>query len=127
MATATQQPVRLPPGPRLPKSVQGIAFLMAKHDFFAFLGRRYGTTLTVDMPLFGRTVVIRDPLLIKELVARIRAILRRASHRSGRGNVPDQLVVGPITLNTGTRLVHVANKPVSLTGAPPSGSRIASE
>jgi two-component system, OmpR family, response regulator CpxR len=35
----------------------------------------------------------------------------------GRGNAPDELVVGPITLNTGTHLVHVAHKPVALTGA----------
>ena len=27
MATATTEPVRLPPGPRIPKTVQGIAFL----------------------------------------------------------------------------------------------------
>jgi DNA-binding response OmpR family regulator len=65
----------------------------------------------------GADDYLSKPFNPRELVARIRAILRRASHRSGRGNVPDQLVVGSITLNTGTRLVHVANKPVSLTGA----------
>ena len=53
----------------------------------------------------------------RELVARIRAILRRASHRLGKANMPDEFVVGPITLNTGTHLVHVADKPVPLTGA----------
>jgi DNA-binding response OmpR family regulator len=65
----------------------------------------------------GADDYLSKPFNPRELVARIRAILRRASHRSGRANVPDQLVVGPIILNTGTRLVHVANKPVSLTGA----------
>jgi two-component system response regulator CpxR len=31
--------------------------------------------------------------------------------------VPDELTVGPITLNAGTRQVHVAEKLVALTGA----------
>ena len=87
MATATQQPVRLPPGPRLPKYVQGIAFLIAKHDFFALLGRRYGTTLTVEMPLFGRTVVIRDPLLIKDLFSTSTELAERPTELINTGSV----------------------------------------
>src|ERR1700738_1434555 len=65
----------------------------------------------------GADDYLSKPFNPRELVARIRAILRRASHRVGRGNVPDELAVGPITLNTGTHLVHVAGKPVPLTGA----------
>jgi DNA-binding response OmpR family regulator len=64
----------------------------------------------------GADDYLSKPFNPRELVARIRAILRRASHRLARG-VPDELVVGPITLNTGTHQVHVANKPVPLTGA----------
>src|SRR6202790_204208 len=65
----------------------------------------------------GADDYLSKPFNPRELVARIRAILRRASHRLGRSTVPDELVVGPITLNTGTHLVHVADKPVPLTGA----------
>jgi DNA-binding response OmpR family regulator len=64
----------------------------------------------------GADDYLSKPFNPRELVARIRAILRRASNRS-RSNVPDVLVVGPITLNTGTHLVHVADKSVPLTGA----------
>src|ERR1700720_4614371 len=65
----------------------------------------------------GADDYLSKPFNPRELVARLRAILRRASNRLGRSTVPDELVVGPITLNTGTHLVHVADKPVPLTGA----------
>jgi DNA-binding response OmpR family regulator len=65
----------------------------------------------------GADDYLSKPFNPRELVARIRAILRRASSRSPRGGVPDELNVGPITLNSGTRQVHVAEKPVALTGA----------
>jgi DNA-binding response OmpR family regulator len=65
----------------------------------------------------GADDYLSKPFNPRELVARIRAILRRSSHRSARTNVPEQLEVGPITLNAGTRQVHVAGNPVALTGA----------
>jgi len=65
----------------------------------------------------GADDYLSKPFNPRELVARIRAILRRASSRSPRGSAPDELSVGPITLNSGTRQVHVAEKPVALTGA----------
>jgi DNA-binding response OmpR family regulator len=65
----------------------------------------------------GADDYLSKPFNPRELVARIRAILRRASTRSVRGNVPDELTVGHITLNAGTRQVHVADNPVALTGA----------
>src|ERR1700683_787609 len=65
----------------------------------------------------GADDYLSKPFNPRELVARIRAILRRASNRASRGTVPDELVVGPITLNSGTRQVHVADALVPLTGA----------
>jgi DNA-binding response OmpR family regulator len=65
----------------------------------------------------GADDYLSKPFNPRELVARIRAILRRASSRSVRGAAPDELTVGPIILNAGTRQVHVAEKPVALTGA----------
>src|ERR1700731_4123278 len=65
----------------------------------------------------GADDYLSKPFNPRELVARIRAILRRASSRSPRLGAPDELSVGPITLNAGTRQVHVAEKLVALTGA----------
>jgi DNA-binding response OmpR family regulator len=65
----------------------------------------------------GADDYLSKPFNPRELVARIRAILRRASTRSPRGGAPDELTVGPITLNAGTRLVHVGGEAVALTGA----------
>ena len=64
----------------------------------------------------GADDYLSKPFNPRELVARIRAILRRAGNRS-RGNVPDEVVVGPITLHTGTHQVHVNGAVVPLTGA----------
>jgi DNA-binding response OmpR family regulator len=65
----------------------------------------------------GADDYLSKPFNPRELVARIRAILRRATSRSARGAAPDELVVGPIVLNTGMRLVRVGDLPVNLTGA----------
>ena len=66
----------------------------------------------------GADDYVTKPFSNREMLAtRIRAILRRASNRLGRGSVPDELAVGPISLHTGTHLVHVAGRLVPLTGA----------
>jgi DNA-binding response OmpR family regulator len=65
----------------------------------------------------GADDYLSKPFNPRELVARMRAILRRASNRSIRGAGPDELVVGPIVLNLGMHQVRVSDKPVALTGA----------
>jgi DNA-binding response OmpR family regulator len=65
----------------------------------------------------GADDYLSKPFNPRELVARIRAILRRAPSRAARSGAPDELSVGPIALNAGTRQVHVNGKPVALTGA----------
>ena len=83
MATPTTQPVRLPPGPRVPKIVQGIAFSAAREEVVAALARRYGGAFTVNLPVFGRTVVIGDPILVKDLFSTGMDLLGRATHTFG--------------------------------------------
>src|SRR3984957_15698554 len=49
----------------------------------------------------GADDYLSKPFNPRELVARLRAILRRASSRATRGAVPDEILVGPIALNSG--------------------------
>ncbi len=77
MATETTEAVRLPPGPRIPKTLQGIAFLVATHGMFAPLGRRYGSEFTVNLALFGQAVVISDPTLVKDVFSASTDLIER--------------------------------------------------
>ncbi len=65
----------------------------------------------------GADDYLSKPFNPRELVARIRAILRRATSRTARGAAADEIAVGPIMLNTGMHQVRVADLPVTLTGA----------
>ncbi len=65
----------------------------------------------------GADDYLGKPFNPRELVARMRAILRRAHQRPPRDAAPEELKVGPIVLNAGTRQVRIANRPVTLTGA----------
>ncbi|OBF54774.1 cytochrome P450 [Mycobacterium sp. 852002-50816_SCH5313054-b] len=67
MGAATTDPVRLPRGPRIPKVVQGVVFATARERTERTLARRYGRAFTLNMPIFGKTVVISDPAQIKDL------------------------------------------------------------
>ena len=80
MAEATTDPVRLPPGPRLPKAAIGVAFLTARHRTLSAIGRRYGSAFTVDLPIFGSALVISDRSLIKDLFTTNSDLVKRASN-----------------------------------------------
>jgi cytochrome P450 len=83
MTAATTEPVKLPPGPRVPKLIQGAAVLTARYGAIAALGRRYGTTFTLNLPVFGETVVISDPALVKELFSSSRELIGRPQNNLG--------------------------------------------
>jgi len=65
----------------------------------------------------GADDYLSKPFNPRELVARIRAILRRASNRGSRTGAPEVVEVGPIKLNLGLHQVRVAGGAVPLTGA----------
>ena len=67
MATATTEPVRLPPTVPVPKLVQGLALVGAQCEVIAAAGRRYGNAYTFNLPIWGPTVVISDPVTVKDL------------------------------------------------------------
>ena len=80
MATATTEPVRLPPGPRLPKAVQGIAMLTVLCEVTPILGRRYGSIFTVNLPVLGKAVVVSDAALVKDVFATSSELLDRPTN-----------------------------------------------
>lgn len=65
MAELTTDPVRLPPGPRTPRIVQGYRLVLSRRTSFGDLARRYGPAFTLNLPIFGKTVMISDPDLVK--------------------------------------------------------------
>jgi len=78
MAVATTDPVRLPPAPRIPKLLQGVGFVAAREKSVAALARRYGSAFTLRLPIFGDTVVVSDPALVKDLFTTNTDLIARA-------------------------------------------------
>ena len=78
MAVATTDPVRLPPAPRIPKLLQGVGFVAAREKSVAALAKRYGSAFTLRLPIFGETVVVSDPALIKDLFTTNTDLIARA-------------------------------------------------
>lgn len=80
MLTATSEPVRLPPGPRMPKIIQGFAFLTALCEVVPALGRRYGSTFTINLPIFGKTVMVSEAALVKDIFSASSDLLERPTN-----------------------------------------------
>jgi cytochrome P450 len=80
MGEATTDPVRLPPGPRLPKAVVGLAFLTARHRTLVAIARKYGSAFTVELPIFGQALVISDRALVRDLFTTNSDLVARASN-----------------------------------------------
>ncbi|OBB16261.1 cytochrome P450 [Mycolicibacterium elephantis] len=59
--------VKLPPGPRLPMTLQGLAFIANRRWTVHQMHRRYGDVFSLHIPIFGQTVVVADPQLAKQV------------------------------------------------------------
>lgn len=57
----------LPRGPRLPPVLQSIATFAARRHVLALLRARYGPSFVLDVPPFGKTLVISEPMLVRQL------------------------------------------------------------
>ena len=66
-ATGAPQSAKLPPAVALPKAIQGIAFSISRRWTMRQAARRLGTVFTLDIPVFGRSVVVTDPALVKQV------------------------------------------------------------
>jgi len=65
--TATLPAAKLPPEPRIPKVIQGIGFSVARRKLVAKMARRYGKVFTLNVPVFGRSVIVADPQVARQL------------------------------------------------------------
>jgi cytochrome P450 len=59
--------VKVPPGPRIPKTVQGAAFMISRRRTVQRLVRRYGDIFTMNVPIYGHAVVVANPRLAKQV------------------------------------------------------------
>ncbi|MCH9732936.1 MAG: cytochrome P450 [Actinomycetia bacterium] len=58
---------KLPPLIGLPKVIQGLGFTVARRRMVANLARRHGKAFTLNIPVYGRTVMIADAQLARQL------------------------------------------------------------
>jgi cytochrome P450 len=58
---------KLPPGPRIPRLLAGFILLSNRGPTMERLRRRYGDAFTIDLPVFGRGVVVSSPELVKQM------------------------------------------------------------
>jgi cytochrome P450 len=56
-----------PPPVRLPKLVQGVAFAFLRRKAMRHWIKRYGHVFEINVPFFGRSVVVSDPALVRSV------------------------------------------------------------
>jgi cytochrome P450 len=66
-ATGKTAPVNLPPKPRIPKLLQSVGYAVSRKWIITRLRRKHGDVFRLVLPVFGRTVIVGDPLLAKQL------------------------------------------------------------
>ncbi len=64
---ASTRPVRLPPTPHVPAFLPALGFSVSRKWTLAQIVRRCGEAFTLTLPVFGRTVIVADPALAKQL------------------------------------------------------------
>ncbi len=65
--SAVAPTTKLPPGPRIPRLLGGLLLLSNRGPTMERLRQRYGDAFTVDLPVFGRGVVVSSPELVKRM------------------------------------------------------------
>lgn len=58
---------KLPPTPNVPSALLKVAFMAVRRPTADWLTRRYGRAVTLQVPVFGNTVVVSDPALTKQI------------------------------------------------------------
>lgn len=60
-------PPSAPPVVSMPKALQGVGFIVDRSRMMQRFARRYGPVFTGNLPIFGRTVVVADPALVRQV------------------------------------------------------------
>src|SRR6201995_6006424 len=66
-AASTTAADTLPPGPRIPKALQGLAFAFFRRRFMHEMAHRYGDIFSLHVPVYGPLVVAANPQLAKQV------------------------------------------------------------
>jgi cytochrome P450 family 138 len=66
-APATPGRAKVPPVPRVPRAIQGVSFTLSRRWTVRQVARRYGRVFTLNVPVFGHTVIVADPRLVKQV------------------------------------------------------------
>jgi cytochrome P450 len=64
---ATVPTIALPPAPPIPRAVQAAIAVADRHAALHMVRRRYGSAFTLNLPIWGRVVVLSDPGQIRQL------------------------------------------------------------
>jgi cytochrome P450 len=64
---APTTPGGLPPAVRLPKPVQMVLMTAFRRRFLRYAAKRYGSVFAINVPFFGRSVVVSDPALARQV------------------------------------------------------------
>jgi cytochrome P450 family 138 len=74
-STPAPPAVKLPPAPRIPKALQGVAFSIGRRWFVDQIARRHGDIFMLDVPVYGAIVVVAHPQLAKQVFTASPAVL----------------------------------------------------
>jgi cytochrome P450 family 138 len=66
-APARSGPAKLPPVATLPKPVLGAAFSISRRWTVRQAARRYGRVFVLNLPVYGRSVIVAEPALVKRV------------------------------------------------------------
>jgi cytochrome P450 len=66
-APSTPRPGEQPPAVPFPKAVQGVAFAGFRRWMMRTATKRYGPVFAINVPFFGRTVMMADPALVRQV------------------------------------------------------------
>jgi cytochrome P450 len=88
---ASATAVKLPPGPPVPRTFQGVVALADRRIALQILRRRYGSAFSLHLPIFGRMVVLSDPGHIRQLFKLGADVADTADANLGRVMGPNSL------------------------------------